>query len=76
MKKVFIIVISTFLFLNCTSILYAENNDLKEAFKPDFFTMPVISIYGGTPELFAVDLGADFRFLGFHFPMVFMHLEV
>ena len=70
MKKVFIIVISTFLLFNCASSLYAENNDLKEACKPDFFTMPVISIYGGKPELFAVDLGADFlipSIIGFPF---------
>lgn len=70
MKKVFIIVISTFLFFNCTSKLYAENDDLKDAFKPDFFTMPVFTIYGGKPELFAVDLGADFlipSIIGFPF---------
>ena len=70
MKKVFIIVISTFLLFNFASSLYAENNDLKEAFKPDFFTMPVFSIYGGKPELFAVDLGADFlipSIIGFPF---------
>ncbi len=70
MKKVFIIVISTFLFLNFTSSLYAENNDLKEAFKPDFFAMPIFTIYGSKPELFAVDLGADFlipSIIGFPF---------
>ena len=70
MKKVFIIVISTFLLFNCASSLYAENNDLKDAFKPDFFTMPVFSIYGGKPELFSVDLGADFlipSIIGFPF---------
>lgn len=70
MKKVFIVIISAVLFLNCTSSLYAENDDLKDAFKPDFFAMPIISIYGSKPELFAVDLGADFlipSIIGFPF---------
>ena len=78
MRKTIKIVLILFLFLSCTSPLFAENeveginpdsNDIQiNDFAPDFLVLPLISIYGGYPEYFSFDLGGDFLFpsiLGF-----------
>ena len=72
MKKNLLIVFRIILFFSCAFTLYAENKpeeieqDSKTNqtinFESDFFIMPAISVYGGYPEYFSFDLGADFLF--------------